>query len=69
LCKRVAGKVHALVRESSCASPEAGGIRVEEFLAEDVRRVLDSGLDLWTVEHRGALNTAIADEDDVAVLG
>ena len=31
--------------------------------------MLDSGLDLRTVEHRGAVNSAIADEDDIAVLG
>ena len=31
--------------------------------------MLDSGLDLRTVEHRGAVNSAIANEDDIAVLG
>jgi hypothetical protein len=67
LRETVAGEVHALVREPLRACSVGTRVRAERRLAEGVGRVLERRLDLRAVEPDGAVDAAIADEDDVPV--
>ena len=69
LRQAVAGEIDAVVGESVRAGTERVAVRAEGFLAEEVGRVLERRLDLGAVEPDGAVHAAVADEDDVVVVG
>ena len=60
--------IDAVVRESSCAVAKGVAVRAEGLLAEVVGRPLQRGRNLGAVEPDRAVDSAIADEDDVAVV-
>ena len=68
LRQRVAGQVDALARQPVRAVAEGGRAGAERLVAEQVRRTPQRRRHLGTVEHRRAVDAAVADEDDVVVL-
>jgi enoyl-CoA hydratase/carnithine racemase len=69
LRQAVAGEIVAVLRQSIRAGPETIGERAERLLAEEIGRVLERRLRLRAVEHRGTVHAAVADKDDVVVVG
>ena len=65
LRQRVAGKVEAIRAETSRAGPVGVGLGAERLRPEHVRGVLQHRDDLGTVEPRGSVDAAVADEDDI----
>ena len=64
----VAGEIDAVVVSRVCAVAEGVAVGAEGLLAEVVGRPLQRGRDLGAVEPDRAVDAAIADEDDVAVV-
>ena len=69
LREAVAGEIDAVVREPVGARPKASARSRKDFSVEEVGRALERRLDLRAVEHRGAVHAAVADEDDVVLVG
>jgi hypothetical protein len=69
LGQRVAGEVDALTAKALGAIGQTLPVRVVVGLSEQVAGLLHHRLGLGAVEHRGAVDAAVADEHDVAVAG
>src|SRR4029453_9451346 len=69
LGKRVPGEIDAVVLEPLRALLVRRGVGPHRFLGQEAARLLAGRGPLGTVELRGALDAAVADEDDVVRVG
>ncbi len=69
LGQRVAGEIDAVRLKPGRARAERVGVRTHRPRSEVVSRVLQRRLDLGAVELDGPVDTAVAHEDDVVLIG